>query len=291
MKNLLIAIFVWPFFLISPGQNKDADKFYMQGQDKMALGKFEESIKLFTKTIELQPQNYYAWYNRAIAKSMFGQEKEAIPDFNQTIKLAPDYKKGYLNRGTVRKHLTDYEGALSDYSYAIKLDKKYADAYYNRGLVYEMLSKKDSALMDFRQAKENGIDQAQEKIDKYKDTEKSTIKEHSILRLTKLADNDQYGFTSEMPIKVGVGPNGGPENQRSYLNLLRDQQNKPISYERVGSCCHFPSDNAIMGMGLLDKYEITFLNEKGKKKKVIVYFSFYDYEEPMILNGFKTIEK
>ena len=37
------------------------------------------------------------------------------------------------------------------------------------------------------------------------------------------------------------------------------------------------------------QYEITYLNEKGKAKKATVYISMYDYEEPQILYGFKTV--
>jgi tetratricopeptide (TPR) repeat protein len=213
--------------------------------------------------------------------------EEALPDFDQTIKLAPDYKKGYLNRGTTRKRLTDYEGALADYSYAIKLDINYADAYYNRGLVYEMFSKIDSACIDFNKAKEIGMTSAQKKVDKCNDTTKT--KTHTILRLTKTADNDKYGFTSEKPIKVGKGPDGGPANNKAYLSLLRDAMGKPITYECKRSCCAYESKNGFLGMAMLDHYEITYFNEKGKKKKASVYISFYDYEEPQILYGFKTV--
>ena len=42
-------------------------------------------------------------------------------------------------------------------------------------------------------------------------------------------------------------------------------------------------------MALLDKYEITYLDNEGKIAKEIVYISFYDFEEPQILYGFKTV--
>ena len=42
-------------------------------------------------------------------------------------------------------------------------------------------------------------------------------------------------------------------------------------------------------MALLDRYELTYRDEKGKKRTTVVYISFYDYEEPMVLQGFKTV--
>jgi len=116
------------------------------------------------------------------------------------------------------------------------------------------------------------------------------IKEkNDIIVLEKEVDDDTYGFTPETPIKVGTGANGGPANQRAYLNLLRDVKGNPIQYNRLGSCCAYKSENGLLGFAMLDKYEIKYKNKKGKNKKRIVYISFYDYEKPKILKGFKTI--
>lgn len=264
---------------------QDASKLYEQGIEKAQAGKLKEAIALFSRSLELRPQDYYCWYNRGIAKSMMGQYEEALPDFEQTVKLAPDYKKGYLNRGTTRKHLTDYEGAIADFSHAIQLDTNYQDAYFNRGIVYEMLDRKKLACNDFEKAK------AETKMAKCNDTPKSTIETRTILRLTKTADNNEYGYTPEKPILVGTGINGGPANQEAYLDLLRDQQGKPISYKRLGSCCDYKSEHGFFGIAKLDKYKITYLNENGKEKNAVVFLSFYDYEEPFIIKGFKTIRQ
>lgn len=287
MKKIILTAICWTILTAAFGQ--DAKKFYKEGIEKAEAGKLDEAIALFSKSINLQPEDYYSWFNRGIAKNMQGLNEEALLDFEQSIKLAPDYKKGYLNRGTTKKRLTDYEGAISDYSYAIKLDPNYSDAYYNRGLIYELLSKKDSACMDFNKAMEYGLKSARKKVDNCNDTTKSNLIVYPILRLTKTADSKKYGFTSDLPLKTGLGPDGGPANQRAYLNLLRDAKGKSIEYKRLGSCCAYESENAILGMALLDKYEITYLDSKGIEQKDIVYISFYDYEEPQILNGFKTV--
>jgi len=260
---------------------------YQEGLEKAQAGKLEEAIELFSMAIKLHPDDHYSWYNRGIAKSMLDLYEEALIDFDKTIELDREYKKGYLNRGIVKKHLTDYDGALTDYSYALQLDSNYADAYFNRGVVHQLFKRRDAACTDFNKAYELGLKRAESKIDQCKDT--TATENHTILRLTKTADNDAYGFTSENPIRVGRGPDGGAENNRAYLNLLRDATGKPIRYERKGSCCHYESKNSLFGMAMLDLYEITYFNKKGKKTTASVYISFYDYEEPQILFGFKTV--
>ncbi|NVO32796.1 tetratricopeptide repeat protein [Hymenobacter lapidiphilus] len=287
MKKIILTAICWTIWTTAFGQ--DAQKYYEQGLEKAQAGQLEEAINLFDKSIELKGDEYVAWYNRGIAKSMLYRYEEALSDFEQTLKLYPNYKKGFINRGTARKRLTDYEGALADYSNAIQLDNNYAEAYYNRGLVYEMLDKKDSACLDYNKANDLGMKIALKKVEKCNDTAKNAIVVHPILWLTKTANNDKYGFTSEKPILAGTGPEGGPANQRAYLDLLRDAKGKTIKYKRLSSCCDYKSENGFLGLAKLDQYEITYLNEKGKEKTATVYISFYDYDEPQILFGFKTI--
>lgn len=289
MKKIILTAICWTILAVVLGQN--ANEFFEKGLEKAQAGKLEEAIELFSKSLELQPEDYYSWYYRGIAKIFLDNYEEALTDFEQTIKLAPDYKNAWLYCAITKKYLTDYEGAIADFSHAIQLDQNYADAYYNRGLIYEMLGKKDSACLEFNKSMELGLKQAQRKIDKCNDITKTTLPVNVILRLSNTAKDDKYGFTQDNPIKVGVGLDGGPANRIAYLSLLRDAQGKPIKYERRGSCCHYESKSeyAMFGMAMLDMYEITYLNEKGIENKTIIYISYYDYEEPKILFGFKTV--
>lgn len=113
---------------------------------------------------------------------------------------------------------------------------------------------------------------------------------NEITQLTKMADSDRYGLTGEFPVKVGKGAKGGPYNQRAYLELLRDGQGNPVEFKRVGGgCCPYKSKNALFGdYALVDSYEVVYKDKEGKKKKVVIYISFYDYEEPMIPVGFQA---
>jgi tetratricopeptide (TPR) repeat protein len=286
MKQVISAFLVICFIGISYSQ--DAEAFYNKAMAKAEAGELEEAIELLGKSIELNDTEYVAWYNRGIARNALGLYEESLADFERTLELYPTYKKGYLNRGTTKKHLTDYEGAIADYTKALELDSAFTDAYYNRGLVYELLGKKDLACADFAKARTLGMERAQRKVDQCNDTSDHSIR-HSILRLEKTASDDTYGFSQDNPIRVGTGPDGGPANQHTYLDLLRDAQGKPVKYERQGSCCAYDSPNGFLGTALLDIYVITYLDAKGKKKTKSVYISFYDYEEPMILQGFKTV--
>ena len=269
---------------------QDAQLFYQKGLDAIKSKQYEDAIKNFDEAIKLKNDEFGIWYNRGIVKSWLRRYEEAIEDFNQVIILNPEYKKAYNNRANCKQDITDYESALEDYNSAIKLDSQYIDAIYNRAELYQLLGQFEKACIDFNLTYKLGDQDSERNVERCKDT--SSFKGlNSILKLTVRAENDKYGFSPEYPVKVGTGSKGGPANQRSYLNLLRDIKGSPIEYARLGGCCPYQSKNAAMGMAMVDKYEIKYFDKNDKQQTSIVYISFYDYEAPKILSGFNTISK
>jgi tetratricopeptide (TPR) repeat protein len=288
VKKIIIAAFSFTCFLFAKGQDSSGEFYYNKGLEKAQSGDLEKALELFDKSIAIKGDEYVAWYNRGIVKNMLHRYEDALVDLDQTIKLNPGYKKAYLNRGTARKHLTDFGGAILDFSRATQLDSTYGEAYYNRGLVYELFDKMDMACKDFHKAKDLGYDAAKNRNNVCLDPSKRG-ELHPVRWLTNTSTSRLYGFSSEHPIKIGDGPDGGPANERAYLDLLRDAKGKPVQYERMSTCCGYKSDNAPKGMALLDKYQMVFTTEDGETKTVFVYFSFYDYDEPLVLFGFTTV--
>lgn len=264
--------------------------FYQIGGKYASEGNYEKAIENFNKEIERESKNYYAWFNKALCNSYIGEYEKSIKDFSQAIELKPDYYKAYLNRALVKRDITDYEGALVDLNRSLEIEIDYAEAYYHRGIINEYLKSYDQACKDLTRANELGIEDAEKMIEITCATKRDS-NYSNILELSTMSEDKTYGFSGDNPIKVGTGLKGGPANQRAFLSLLRDSQGKAISYERKGSCCDYKSENGFLGIAKSDIYEITYLNEKGKKKTTLLYLSFYDYEKPMIPVGFRTIKK
>ena len=281
---------------IAFGQQPDSAKtpvlngeyYYNLGLEKAQLGDLQMALEAFDKSIAIKNDEYFAWYNRGIVKYMMKHYEDALIDLDQAVKLNAAYKKAYLNRGSAKKHLTDFGGAIQDYSRALQLDSNYGEAYYDRGIVYELFDKMDMACKDFTKANALGYTNADKHVITCQDLSKRG-QLHPVLWLTKISSNRLYGFSTDYPIKVGNSPDGGPANERAYLELLRDAKGQPVRYERVASCCGYASDNAPKGLALLDKYQVVFTNELGEQKTAFVYLSFYDYDEPRVLYGFSTV--
>lgn len=102
--------------------------------------------------------------------------------------------------------------------------------------------------------------------------------EHRLLdnntyQLDSISEDDSYGYTMQNPVMVGGEYESGALNEKRFLNSLLGPNGETITFNRLGSCCHFLSPNGFMGGGLLDRYEVKI---DGTGKSVILYINMYD---------------
>ena len=81
----------------------------------------------------------------------------------------------------------------------------------------------------------------------------------------------------------GTKESSGPVNERRFLNALLGPNGETVTYVRKGSCCAFKSPNGFNGVGLLDRYEVTY---DGFETPVILFINMYDYGELKAPVGF-----
>ena len=293
MKHNVIILYVLFCLGLEESIGQDTLEYYNRGVNAAMEQRYDEAIGFFTKSIEVYPNHpmiHNAWYNRGLAKAYKSDCESAIKDFDEAIRHKADYFLAINMRGVCKKRLTDYNGAIDDYSFIIRIDSNYTDALQNRAEAFRLNNQVDKACIDWRRASELGIIKSTHAVNKYcikPGEEKFGV----IYRLQKTSENPAYGFSKDHPVRVGSFTGGGPQSQEAYLRLLRDPRGNAIKFHRVGSCCHYETENGIMGLGALDIYEIMYLDSKGKKKQAKIYITFYDYEEPMNLYGFNTVKK
>lgn len=268
---------------------QDATAVLEKGRMLASDGKLEQALESFSQAIALNPHLYDAWTNRGVVHMRMGNYELAVADMDSVLAKDPELGNAWLSRGTALRYMNDPRGAIADYNMALRIDSTYAKGFYNRGLAYEMLGRKDSACANYHKAHALGLTQIQEKLTTCADTTADFKPIYIIYRLQGVSTDPEYGYTAKKPIKVGNGPDGMPANERAYLRLLRDGQGKPVTFRRIGSCCAFSSENGFMGMGMLDRYEVVYRNEKGKKRKVVLFINMYDHEAPRAPLGFGTL--
>ena len=103
---------------------------------------------------------------------------------------------------------------------------------------------------------------------------------HDSIRTSAIAEHTArpgYGLNPYEPIMVGgltTDKNEGAARILAYMARLRGPRGQRITYERIGSCCTFRTENPVYGnQGRLDMYEVNF---DGLTEPVVVYFNVYD---------------
>jgi len=131
-----------------------AYEYYLMGYGKKMgdNNSVEEALKLFTKSIDLIPNNYLALANRASCYIILGDYKKALNDINKVIESKPDNFQSYNTRMYLKTKLEDYKGALIDINKAIELRKNYPGYYLDRGHIKTIMGDSIDAIKDFEKA-------------------------------------------------------------------------------------------------------------------------------------------
>ena len=98
---------------------------------------------------------------RSITREVtFHDYTRVIEDYNKSVSLEPQFVYSYYNRAKTHIENKNYEAAINDYDKAIFLDDDFAEAYFNRGLTYIYLQQTTRGCIDISKAGELGIDEA-----------------------------------------------------------------------------------------------------------------------------------
>lgn len=113
---------------------------------------WENSISLFSDTIEKYPKVAHAYWMRGNVYKEYKQNQLAIADYNKAIELDPEYAKAYFNRGGAYANMKQLEKSIEDYNKSIELDPSYSPAWNNRGNSYANLGQIEKAKEDYLSA-------------------------------------------------------------------------------------------------------------------------------------------
>ncbi|KAM3129404.1 hypothetical protein pb186bvf_018478 [Paramecium bursaria] len=118
--------------------------FIQLGECLQLLQRYEESILMYDKVIQLNPENQDAYYFKGqnqfylIGKCLLllMRYEESIQMYNKVIQLKPDYQEAYYIKGLCLQLLLRYEEAIQMYNKVIQLNPENQDAYYFKGQNY-----------------------------------------------------------------------------------------------------------------------------------------------------------
>ena len=121
---------------------------------------FREAIALLDRAIDISPNHYWSYFERALCHQELGEPFLAAGDLGTCIGLSPDSSWAYFNRGYIFAQQGSKPEAISDYTRAIKYSSEFSSAYFNRGLAYLETRQYELALADFERVRSLGRDDA-----------------------------------------------------------------------------------------------------------------------------------
>lgn len=105
----------------NPEDTKKADLFKNEANELFAAGKYLPAIELYTKAIELTPNNAVLYSNRAFAHIKTEAFGSALVDAQKSIDLDKKYIKGYYRMATAKLALGKHKEALTYFRQVVKL--------------------------------------------------------------------------------------------------------------------------------------------------------------------------
>ncbi|MFH1066062.1 MAG: hypothetical protein V1734_06150 [Nanoarchaeota archaeon] len=99
-----------------------AETYAHRGMAKVDAKKIWEAIDIYSRAIELTPDDKRLYVLRAEAKGLLGMDRDAIIDYDKIIELTPRDQSAYSRRGNIRRKLGDEEGAKTDFDMAYNLE-------------------------------------------------------------------------------------------------------------------------------------------------------------------------
>lgn len=129
------------------------------------LGFHDEALKLYDKSLQLNPDNKYSLNNKGYTLNLMNKYEEAIFLFDKSIENDPDSAYSYNNRGLAKIKIGQVKEGLQDIDRSFEIDPDNSYAYLNMGIYHFDKGEFNEALQKFVKAKE--LDSSTYLIDKY----------------------------------------------------------------------------------------------------------------------------
>lgn len=98
---------------------------------------FNEALLAYTSSLNINPNQIGALFNRAIVNNKMGNKIQAIEDYDAALKFDPNNLDIYQNKAAIFEDLGDFDAALDQINVVIKHSSNNETVLANRGNIYQ----------------------------------------------------------------------------------------------------------------------------------------------------------
>ncbi|TDH67457.1 hypothetical protein CCR75_005965 [Bremia lactucae] len=178
-----------------------AEGFKAEGNKLLAAKQLSDAVEMYTRAIELDPENAVYYSNRSAAYLAMGDARgKALKDAEKCIDLKPTWWKGYSRKGAAEHALQRYDAARATYNEGLKLEPDNASLLQAAEEAYAAGQEHTRQLKEQNQEQNKArkeADKEKEQNEARKEVEKEQVQEKSN---EKPADEDALlaDFMSEV---------------------------------------------------------------------------------------------
>ena len=134
------------------GTDTQIDSLRKQGLALMNDNRLEEAKTIYSKIVELDPEDAEGWYVLSNINGKLGSIEEVGECCRRAIALRPDYGEPYINLGHVYLMQGHPEEALAQYQAAARINPAAPAVYFNMGNILRDLGRPADAIVNYRKA-------------------------------------------------------------------------------------------------------------------------------------------
>jgi protein O-mannosyl-transferase len=133
---------------------------YNLGNTLTSIGKADEALAEYQRTLEIKPDHELAHNNVGLALARRKQFDEAMTHYRKALEIKPDFAEAHYNLGLLLTKRDRTDEAIEQFSQALAANPDYAEAHDNLGIALFRSGQYDAAILHFRKAVELKPDDA-----------------------------------------------------------------------------------------------------------------------------------
>jgi tetratricopeptide (TPR) repeat protein len=130
-----------------------ADEWVKYGEDMANSNRLDDALKCFENALEINPENEFAWGDRALIFDRQEKIEQALISFSRSIEINPENPITWLNKGLTLLKAKRLGESIECFDKAIENRGDYAKAYYNKGRALSMMGEIDKSQYCFDRAR------------------------------------------------------------------------------------------------------------------------------------------
>jgi tetratricopeptide (TPR) repeat protein len=133
-------------------QPESPEDWRTQGVAMSAMGRTDEAIICYEKSISINPNNDDAWMNRGNVYSLLRNPNQALQSYTRALSINPENLGALINKGLAHSDVGEVDNAIKCYEKAEIIKGETGELWYRKGAAYDKVHRFKDAIKCYERA-------------------------------------------------------------------------------------------------------------------------------------------